>query len=495
MSFITLDNVGVFTPMPLFKNLSLNINDGYHLGVVAKNGGGKTTLLDCLAGRNEPTEGRISHSRGLRLGYVEQNVPQDLFKMSFFDCLRLALPIDQQDDLWRVEILLASFEVPEEFHKRAISALSGGWQKVALIARAWASEPDALLLDEPTNHLDISKIQFLERWINDKAKRLPMVIVSHDRHFLDSCTTHTLFLRQETSMLYAHPYNVAKQLLLKDDAAVSDKVAQDIKEVRRLRRSAGELKNIGVNSHSDAAQKKSKQIASRAAEIEVTLKEAHIERTEQIRLSSRDSQSRVLLSLDDILVRTPCGKPLYQTGKLKVFQGDRIVLLGTNGAGKSQFIKLLRDRYVHPCCEIGVTYSPTVVLGYADQQMSQLPDNETPFGLITHRFLLGDQRSRTLLAGAGFSVDRQHSPLGEFSLGQKARLGMLVLRLIEPNFFLLDEPTNHVDIHGQEMLEAELLAQQATCIFVSHDRSFVRAVATRYFRIEKGRLLETDESV
>ncbi len=495
MRFITLRQVGVSTSEPLFQNLSLTIGEGCRMGIVAGNGGGKTTLLRCITGLAEPTEGEITCSRGMRLGFVEQDVPAALFDQTLFECLRSALPADQQTDEWRVDVLLASFEVPEELHQRPIRALSGGWQKLALIARAFAAEPDALLLDEPTNHLDLSKIQFLERWLAENAGRMPMVIVSHDRRFLDASTSHTLFLRAKVSKLYAHAYSTARNLLSDDDEADQTKLEQDLKEANRLRRSANELKNIGINSGCDNALKKAKQVAARAAEIKNNLKEPHKERTGQIRLSSRDTHARVLLSLDDVLVRTPDGKVLFKTGKLKVFQGDRIVLLGANGAGKSQLVKLIHRAFADPANAEAVQFSPTVVVGYADQQMTQLPDHETPFDIITNRFRLGDQRSRTLLAGAGFPVDRQNCPIKAFSLGQKARLGMLVLRLTEPNFYLLDEPTNHVDIPGQEKLESEILAQNATCLLVSHDRSFVNAIGTRFLRIENGKLSERPENV
>ncbi|MDD3181316.1 MAG: ATP-binding cassette domain-containing protein [Alphaproteobacteria bacterium] len=322
-----------------------------------------------------------------------------------------------------------------------------------------------------------------------------MVIVSHDRRFLDACTTHTLFLRPKVSKLYAHAYSIAKGLLTEDDAADQTRLEQDLKEANRLRRSANELKNIGINSGCDNVLKKAKQVAARAAEIKNNLKEPHKERTGQIRLSSRDTHARVLLSLDDVIVRTPDGKALFKTGKLKVFQGDRIVLLGANGAGKSQLVKLIHRAFTDPANAESAQVSPTVVVGYADQKMSQLPDHETPFDIITNCFRLGDQRSRTLLAGAGFPVGRQSCPIKAFSLGQKARLGLLVLRLTEPNFYLLDEPTNHVDIPGQEKLETEILAQNATCLLVSHDRSFVNAIGARFLRIEKGKLSEKPENV
>jgi ATPase subunit of ABC transporter with duplicated ATPase domains len=165
--------------------------------------------------------------------------------------------------------------------------------------------------------------------------------------------------------------------------------------------------------------------------------------------------------------------------------------MGANGVGKSMFVHLLRrasDGDAIP----GVGVSPSVVVGYLDQQMSQLPPSETLLGFVTGRFRLGDQRSVSLLAGAGFDFDAQRRLIGRLSPGQKARLGLLALRLAEPNFYLMDEPTNHVDITGQERLESEILAHEATCVLVSHDRFFVRAIGTRFLRIADKAILETD---
>ncbi len=140
----------------------------------------------------------------------------------------------------------------------------------------------------------------------------------------------------------------------------------------------------------------------------------------------------------------------------------------------------------------GLRASPTIVMGYVDQLMSHLPDATTPHGFIGDQFRPGDQRAVSLLAGAGFTVDMQRRPIARLSLGQKARLGLLALRLTEPNFYLMDEPTNHVDIAGQERLEAEILAHEATCVIVSHDRAFVQAIGTRFLLIDGGRIAEID---
>jgi ATPase subunit of ABC transporter with duplicated ATPase domains len=139
----------------------------------------------------------------------------------------------------------------------------------------------------------------------------------------------------------------------------------------------------------------------------------------------------------------------------------------------------------------GIRLSPSVVVGYLDQQMAHLPAGDTPHGYIAE-FRLGDARTTSLLAGAGFPPDRQTRPIRELSPGETARLGLLALRLTEPNLYLLDEPTNHLDIPGQEQLEAEILAHEASAVLVTHDREFARAVGTRFFAIERGHLKEVD---
>lgn len=492
MASICLNGVGVLSPAPLFANLSFVIGEGDRVGLVAGNGGGKSTLLRCLAGQTETTEGSITRSRGLKLGFVEQEVPENLLDLAFAEVLRRAIPpADRAGEGWRVDLILDEFEAPQEMRERPIRQLSGGWQRLALIARTWVTEPDALLLDEPTNHLDLAKILLLEDWIATTCQGLPMLIASHDRRFLDACTTRTLFLRPGVSRFYAHPYSAARRLLADDDEAAEAKQAKDAREATRLRQSAAELKNIGINSRSDEAQKKSAQMARRAEALEKTSAPLHREKAGAIRLDSRATHAKVMLQADDLMVRTPAGDLLFRTGRLEVRQRDRILLLGRNGVGKSLLVGMLRRACLVPDSVPGVRVSPAVALGYLDQQMSQLPDTDSPFGFIGG-FGLPDQRVTSLLAGAGFPVDRQRRPIGQLSPGQKARLGLLALRLAEPSFYLMDEPTNHVDIPGQEKLEAEILAQGATCILVSHDRSFAAAIATRWLLIEGGRLREID---
>lgn len=493
MTLITLRSLGVTLGTVLFSNLDLTLDAGHRLGLVAANGRGKSTLLRCIAGTSEATTGEIIRARGLQIGHVEQHVPDRLMGLTFREAVSDALPPDQAEmESWRVDVILDALEVPEAFHDRRLAELSGGWQRLTLLARVAILEPDALLLDEPTNHLDLDRIAKLEAWIKILPRDMPLVIASHDRAFLDAVTNRTLFLRPENSPSFALPYKRARTALDEHDAAEARRFEKDMKTADQLRRQAAKLNNIGINSGSDLLVVKTKQLKERAEKLETAARPAHKERSAgDIRLANRGTHAKVLVTLEDVPVTTPDGTLLFRTGKQFICQGDRIVLLGRNGAGKTRLVKQLLAA-IEGTPTDGIKVTPSLILGYGDQALSTLPDKQTPMEILLKQFSLGEQRARSLLAGAGIAVDMQVRPSEALSGGQKARLGMLVLRLTEPNFYLLDEPTNHLDIEGQETLEGELLDHQASCLLVSHDRSFIRAVGNRFWSIEKKRLVEVD---
>jgi ATPase subunit of ABC transporter with duplicated ATPase domains len=495
MALINLRSLGATLRAPLFSNLNLAIEPGDRLGIVAANGRGKSTLLRCIAGLFEPTAGEVIRGRGLHLGFVEQEVPTELDDLTFREVVHAALSAEQaESEGWRVDVVLEELDVPETMRERALSALSGGWQRIAMLARVWVPEPDVLLLDEPTNHLDLARIRQVEDWLNALPRDMPVIVSSHDRAFLDAVTNRTLFLRPEASLAFSLPYSRARAALDEIDASEERRFQKDMKTAQQLRRQAAKLNNIGINSGSDLLTVKTKQLRERAERIEDGARPAHQERSAgAIRLANRGTHAKVLVTLDDASVTTPVGAPLFRTGRLWIRQGDRVVLLGRNGAGKTRLLNMVRQAIVEPeTADRAVKATPSLVLGYGDQGLGDLPDDDTPLALISRRFELGDQRVRSLLAGAGMSLEMQSSPIGRLSGGQKARLAMLVLRLTAPNFFLLDEPTNHLDIEGQEALEAELMRNEASCLLVSHDRSFVRAVGTRFWLIDRRRIVEVE---
>ncbi len=492
MGTISLNKLSIIAGAPLVGDLTAVIGDGDRVGLVAGNGMGKSTLLRIIAGTQEPSAGEVIRSRGLRIGHVEQDVAPGLLALSMRDAVLEALPAAAREtDAWRADVALDGFDTPYEMRDLPVSALSGGWQRLMLIARIWATEPDALLLDEPTNHLDLAKILVLERWLNREARNLPVVVASHDRAFLDAVTNRTLFLRPTGSRYFALAYTAARAALAEMDTAQAVQFERELKEAGKLRRQAAKLTNIGINSGSDLLTVKAKQLKDRAARLEDAARPAHRERSGEIRLDNRDSHAKLMLAIEGLTVATPDGRPLFRIDKLHLFQGERAVLLGENGTGKSQLVLLLRRAFAGE--EVpGIRIAPSLVLGYTDQQMSNLPLDETPESFIATRFDEPDARVRSLLAAAGFAIEKQSRRIGQLSQGQRSRLGLLALRLTKPNFYLMDEPTNHVDIPGCEALESEILEQQSSGIFVSHDRRFVETVGNRFLVIDRRRLSEAE---
>ncbi|MFT6022953.1 MAG: ATPase subunit of ABC transporter with duplicated ATPase domains [Ascidiaceihabitans sp.] len=493
MTIININALGMTLGQPLFADLNLTISKTDRIGLVAANGRGKSTLLTCLAGLTEPTSGEITRARGTRVGYVAQNVPDNALHHTLHEWVLAALPADQAEyESWRVDVVLDDLKVPEAMHQKPLHELSGGWQRTAMLAAVWITEPDVLLLDEPTNHLDLHRIGLLQDWLGALPRDMPAVIISHDRAFLDATTNRTLFLRAEHSRVFQVPFSAARIALTEADAADERRFANDLNKAQQLRKQAAKLKNVGINSGSDLLLVKTRQLTERATKMEDAAKPAHQERSAgDIKLVNSGTHAKALITLDDVEVKTPDGRLLYKTGQKWILQGDRIVVLGENGTGKTQLIQMIQRALCGT--ENIVKCAPSVVPAYSDQHLSQLPDDETPMNIVAGQFDIGDQRARGVLAGAGVTIQMQDTKVGALSGGQKARLAMLVLRLKNANFYLLDEPTNHLDIEGQEALEDELIAHGASCLLVSHDRSFLRNVGNRFWWINGKKLEEVDD--
>jgi ATPase subunit of ABC transporter with duplicated ATPase domains len=361
----------------------------------------------------------------------------------------------------------------------------------AMLARVAITQPDIYLLDEPTNHLDLARIGHLQAWLAALPRDTAVIITSHDRAFLDEATNRSLFLRADQSRIFALAYTRARAALDLADSSDARRFDNDLNKAEQLRKQAAKLKNIGVNSGSDLLITKTKQLKDKADKLEAAARPAHRETsTGLIKLANSGTHAKALLSFNDAKITTPDARLLFSTGQKWIERGDRLVLLGRNGAGKTQLVRAVLAAIAGN--HAAIKTAPSLILGYSDQMLQQLPDRATPFDLVSSH-TQSDHTARSHLAGAGVKPDWQNRPLSNLSGGQKARLAMLLLRLEAPNFYLLDEPTNHLDIEGQESLEAELLAQGATCLLVSHDRSFVRNVANRFWQIEGKKLIEVDD--
>jgi ATPase subunit of ABC transporter with duplicated ATPase domains len=493
MSLLAAKDLCLIRSEPLFSGLSFSIARGDRLGLVAANGRGKSSLLRIIAGDADATTGTITRSRGLVVAFAPQDPPPYLLPMSLHEAVRDALSPEARDsEGWRVDILLGDLEVDEATCGREVRALSGGWQRTMLLARAAAAEPDLLLLDEPTNHLDLGRVGVLQRFLAALPRDCAVIAASHDRAFLDDVTGRTLFLRPEESEDFAMPYSRALHALEERDLARGRRHENDMRKVRALRQQAAKLKNIGINSGSDLLIVKTKQLSERADRLEEEARPAHLERSAgAIRLANSGTHAKALVTIDDATIGTPDGRPLFRTGRLWIENGDRVALLGANGTGKTRLIERLRaalsgqDQHIRGAASLR--------LGYCDQALSRLDAFATPWDAVKRSSAVTDQQARAQLAGAGISIDAQTAPLHRLSGGQRARLAMLLLRLSQPNFYLLDEPTNHLDIEGQDMLQDELIEHGTACLLVSHDRAFVQAVASRIWVIAERRLVEVDD--
>ncbi|HEX5378130.1 MAG TPA: ABC-F family ATP-binding cassette domain-containing protein [Phenylobacterium sp.] len=478
----------------VFEGVSFQLDDA-RTALVGENGAGKSTLLKCLLGELELDDGQIVRSRGLKIGYVPQDVPPGLAERSVREVLESALPLTDGSEDWKVDVLLDEIGVAWETAQQPFGSLSGGWQRLMLIAAAARlAEPDLLILDEPTNHLDLSNINTLERWLADEA-RLPMLIVSHDREFLERTTTRTVFLRSDGAHSFATPFSAAREQLLHRDAADAVRRHLEGREIERLEKVAARYRVWGVKN--DKFHKRAKATEKRIERIETERTESYVARERRLELHDGEIDAKIALRLHGYDVTVPDGsRKLFSVERLNVAAGDRIAILGINGAGKSMLLNAIARAYdpdlEHYDGQAPIRFNPQSRLTYFDQRMAELPLRVSLLDYLVAAEGATTKDANALLAKAGFPYHRIKGPIADLSHGERARLTFLKMRLAKPNLYLLDEPTNHLDIEGQEDLEAQLEASDVACLFVSHDRYFTRTAATRFLEIRRGRLVEVE---
>ncbi|HJW42540.1 MAG TPA: ATP-binding cassette domain-containing protein [Rhizomicrobium sp.] len=478
----------------IFENVSFLLDDA-RTALVGENGAGKSTLLKCLAGELELSSGQIVRSRGLRIGTVPQEIPDALAEVTVRDMLERALPPDAREDSWKVDVLLDELAIPPDVAEKTFGALSGGWQRLMLIAAAKLSEPDIVILDEPTNHLDIENINKLEAWL--EADRLPMLIVSHDREFLSRNAARTIFLRKDGAHAFKAPFAQAREELLQRDAAAARRRATEEREITRLEKVAARYKAWGAIN--DDFLKKKTTIDKRIARIEDDATEVYRAKNRKLELNDEAIDARVALRLSNLIVKTPDSvRTLITIDRLVVAAGERVALLGPNGSGKSTLLMALAGAYdptqEHYDGRAPVRFNPATNLVHFDQRMADLPLNLSLREFIAQAKTVNNVQANAILAKAGFPFERLDDKIARLSYGEQSRLVFLHMKLLKPNFYVLDEPTNHLDIEGQEDLEEQLEDSDTTCIFVSHDRYFTRTAATRFLEIRRGRLLEVENA-
>jgi ATPase subunit of ABC transporter with duplicated ATPase domains len=481
----------------VFSGVTFLLDDA-RTALVGENGVGKSTLLKCLAGELELNRGKIVRSRGLRVGYLPQEVPPGLGDLSVRAVLRRSLErVGLENDDWRIDVMLDEIDMPPDMAELAFGQLSGGWQRLMLIAgAARLEEPDILVLDEPTNHLDIGNIETLEGWLTERI-RLPMLIVSHDRAFLARVSTRTLFLRADGVHAFKVPFLEARRALLERDAADAARARLEDKEIKRLEKVAARYRAWGVKN--DRFDRQAKATLKRIARIEAGRAEVWRPADRRIELGESDLEARAALRVRGLTVTTPDGaRALVKVDHLAIAPGECVALLGANGAGKSTLLGALAGAFDprNPFYDgsAPVRFNPAARLVYFDQSLRDLPLDASLLDWLIDADGVTERDALRGLAQAGFPHARVREPIAILSFGERSRLAFLKMKLMRPNLYLLDEPTSHLDIEGQEDLESQLEETDVACLFVSHDRFFTRAVATRFLEIRKGRLVEVENA-
>jgi ATPase subunit of ABC transporter with duplicated ATPase domains len=476
---------------PLFQDLSFTLHAGDRIGLIGHNGCGKSTLLSLLAGTLEPGDGILQRAHACRLQHVEQHLPGELDGLTVREVLAAAAP----DSPWRVDTLLDELGIAATA-AQAVGTLSGGQHTRLLLGRALLHEPNVLLLDEPSNHLDLPSLLWLERFLAHWQGAF--VLVSHDRRLLDNATRKSWILRDHRLYGFDLPCGAARAALTEQDRTAAARRAAEQKEIDRLAASSHRLAVWGKTYDNEDLARKAKTIQKRVDRLKS--EQSFVTQGPPWRLALRGKPLAAdqLLALEDVAVRAAPGlAPLFHVGHGVMRAGDRVALLGANGAGKSS---LLRQCWAVHRAQVevpGLKLHGAAGVGYYDQGLRQLADDATlpdalyPFAPEGAR---NDQVLRQALISAGFGYARHGQQVKSLSGGERARLLFLALSLASYHLLMLDEPTNHLDLDGKEELAQALMDFEGGCLLVSHDRELIERSCNRFWVVHEGQLEEWQDA-
>lgn len=472
----------------LFADLELAVSSGDRIGIVGHNGAGKTTLLNLLAGDLEPERGDLLRKRGLRLARVEQFLPERLLTASLREAVAQNVPADES---WRADAMLSELGFDVSVMDRPAGNFSGGQQNRLMLARALVVEPELLLLDEPTNHLDLATLLTFETLLS----RFPggLLLVSHDREFLDAVTNTTFVLRDGRGYRFTMSYTPAMHALTEMDDAHAKTRAAEERKITALRNSAKRLANWGRVYDNEKFARRAKSMERRVERLEEERTFVSDGSPLELAMQLGETRAKQALVIEDHPVEVP-GRRLYHIDELVIRPGDRFALLGANGTGKSTLIRSIMTAYQDPQAHPQIRFSPQSSVGYYDQELDEVAGSEELLAFACKHVEASEQHVRTRLIRAGFVHGDHGKRLAQMSGGERARLLFAVHALNRPNFMILDEPTNHIDIAGKEQLETQLLASNATLLITSHDRRFLTRLANRFLWIRDGALLEVSDA-
>ena len=503
----------------LFDNINLQVDERDRIALVGKNGAGKSTLLKILVGEEEPTSGEINKKKDISLSYLAQDsrfesentiydemlhvfddlrrTEQQLRQMelemgekSGEDLDKLMSDYDRLSENFRqaggftyeadIRAILNGFKFDESMWQMKIAELSGGQNTRLALAKMLLEKPNLLVLDEPTNHLDIETIAWLENYLVNYSGAL--IIVSHDRYFLDKVATITLDLTKHSLDRYVGNYSRFVELKEQKLATESKNYEKQQKEIAALEDFVN--RNLVRASTTKRAQSRRKQLEKmdRLDKPEAGKKAANMT------FQSEKTSGNVVLTVENAAVGYD-GEVLSEPINLDLRKMNAVAIVGPNGIGKSTFIKSIVDQI--PFIKGEKRFGANVEVGYYDQTQSKLTPSNTVLDELWNDFKLTPEvEIRNRLGAFLFSGDDVKKSVGMLSGGEKARLLLAKLSMENNNFLILDEPTNHLDIDSKEVLENALIDFDGTLLFVSHDRYFINRVATHVLELsEKGSTL------
>lgn len=502
-----------FGAKPLFENVSVKFNNGNRYGLIGANGCGKSTFMKILGGDLEQSAGQVMLEPNVRLGKLKQ----DQFAYEEFTVLDTV--IMGHTELWRVKAerdriyslpemseedgmavaelevqfaemdgytaearageLLLGLDIPLEQHTGLMSAVAPGWKLRVLLAQALFSDPDVLLLDEPTNNLDINTIRWLENILNQRNSTI--IIISHDRHFLNAVCTHMADLDYGELRIYPGNY---------DDYMIASTQAREklVSENAKKKAQIAELQTFVSRFSANAS--KAKQATSRAKQIDKI-------QLDDIKPSSRVSPyikfvqnkklHRQAVTVEGI--SKAFDRPLFKDLSLQVEAGERIAIIGPNGAGKTTLLRCLQGDLAPDTGT--VKWAEQAEIGYfAQDHADDFATDENLFDWMKQWTKGDEQLVRGALGRMLFSNDEVKKSVKVISGGEQGRMLFGKLSLINPNVMLMDEPTNHLDMESIEALNLALENYPGTLIFVSHDREFVSSLATRIIDMQPSGLVD-----
>ncbi len=464
----------------LFDDVSLNIMSGDRIAITGPNGAGKSTLIKIILGQEEPDGGSVSFIRGTRVGYL----PQESEPAGNETVMEVAVPHEHEHDgqfIAKVKQILASLGFKQTDHDRPAKEMSGGWIMRAHLARLLAEEPDLLMLDEPTNHLDLETLI----WFQDYLKYYPgaILMISHDREFLNNLCTHIAELRSSKIMRYTGNYD---EYLVQRAAMEATLIATAKSQQREIDRLQLFADRFGAKaSKASQAQSKRKQI-ERIKEDMIEVPDGP-ESTMGFRFPQPQRSGQRVITLEKI--KFGYGEKIIYDGiDFEAERDQRIVLVGPNGAGKSTLLKILAQVLTPQAGEHKLGHNAK--FGYfAQHRAAMLNPKHTVFqeALDTPQRIT-EQAIRTVLGSFLFRGDDIYKPVSVLSGGEKSRLALVKLLLDPPNLLLMDEPTTHLDLASVDALIVALKQYQGTLVFISHDVHFIRALSTHVVRVEAGQL-------